>query len=152
MTQISSRLTWVYKWFATVFGALLVAMMAGVQLFDSPPNPTIALVVVILGGLALWPLMHVSRKLADRVDDFGDHLLVRKGGQEVRIPLSDIASLPGAPLAPHSPRRLRVRLRVACVLGDQIEFMVPSGAESGVEPVSESLVRRLACLGNKSRS
>ena len=61
--------------------------------------------------------------LVDEVWDDGDSLVVKNGGQEQRIALSDIKNVSYSPFV--NPPRVTLSLRRPTVFGDQISFGAP---------------------------
>ena len=95
MRQVSSKMTFFYKRVFPViwFGFLL--LFIGFALFspsrDSQDSSTPFLIVALLMAVfGFWFMKKVIFNLADTVLDAGDALVVRSGGQEERIVLSDI--------------------------------------------------------------
>ena len=102
MRQVSSKMTFFYKRvFAVIwFGFLL--LFIGFALFSpsrdiqdsSTPFLIVALLMAVFG---FWFMKKVILNLVDAVLDAGDALVVRCGGQEERIALSDIKSVNSSP-------------------------------------------------------
>jgi hypothetical protein len=81
-------------------------------------------------------------KLADEVLDAGNALVVRKGGQEERIALSDIKDIKYSPY--YNPPRVRLSLRRHTVFGDRVAFCAPvSGVPFWESPIIHDLIARV---------
>jgi hypothetical protein len=129
MTQISSRITWSYKWltWAFLFGTGLV--MTAAFLLGPRPNPMLALVVIVLFVGGAWFHRWMCSSIVDRVDDRIDHLLVRRGGREEQISFRDIEAVTMRQLGSGgwAPIVLDVRLRRSTSFGNEITFMPALG-------------------------
>jgi hypothetical protein len=126
MTRLSSRATFFYKRIFPVFfiGILLVFIAIPLLRGDvgtyPPPffiAPVIALIVFV------FLMKRLIFDLVDEVFDLGDYLLVRNGGREDRIALSDIMNINYSPLV--SPPRVTLSLRKPNLFGDKVSFCAP---------------------------
>jgi hypothetical protein len=70
-----------------------------------------------------WFMKKVNFNLADAVLDAGDALVVRSGGQEERIALSDIKNVNYSPYM--YPPQVTLSVRRHTVFGDTIHFCAP---------------------------
>jgi hypothetical protein len=144
MMRISSGSTWAYK---RVFPALWCAALAMFFIvnvgFSGQRNPLfliIPLAMVGLGGLFMRKVIWI---LMDEVLDDGDHLVVRKHGDEERIPLSEIVNISATP---GRPPTITLRLRHSGRFGDEIAFMPYSHYTLNPfakHPVAEDLIARV---------
>jgi len=83
--------------------------------------------------------------LADEVQDGGSYLLVRKGSIEQRVPLANIMNVSVSQFT--NPKRVTLRLRAPCELGDEIAF-IPKLPMLQWNPfarnvIAEDLIRRV---------
>ena len=128
MRQVSSKMTFFYKRVFPViwFGFLL--LFIGFALFSpsrdirdsSTPFLIVALLMAVFG---FWFMKKVIFNLADTVLDAGDALVVRSGGQEERIVLSDIKNGNYSPYM--SPPQVTLSVRRHTVFGDTVAFCAP---------------------------
>jgi hypothetical protein len=127
------------------FGFLLLSFVLSVYQNQWARDPTFFAVLplmVLFGIFAfrkwLWPL-------ADEVRDGGSFLVVRKGGTEQRVMLTDIINVDMSSLT--KPRRLSLRLRTPGKFGDEILFLPKmSGLQLNPfsrNPVAEALIKRV---------
>ena len=122
MRRISSRSTFFMKrvfpliWFGFLIFFVAGPLASGRASF--PPVFFIApLVMVIIGYIVLKKLVW---NLADEVTDLGDSLLVRRGAEEERVPISRILNVS---VSAHSnPQRITLRLARPGKFGDEIAF------------------------------
>jgi len=120
-----------------------------VFLINGPPMPVVLQVAMVVMAAALCFISLAKlRNLADEVKDGGDHLLVRKGSAEERIPLSNVIGV-GPSLRSrmtNGPLVLTVRLRSPCRFGLEFEF-IPREASFPSNPlrnpIAEDLIRRV---------
>jgi hypothetical protein len=128
MTRLSSKATFFYKRiFPVLFIGLLVIFLA-VPLLRSidagryPPPPFFAAPLIAL--IVFFFLMKkLVFDLVDEVIDEGDYLLVKNGGREDRIALSDIVNINYQTMT--SPPRVTLSLREPSVFGKDITFCAP---------------------------
>jgi hypothetical protein len=119
MKKISSGNTRFMKnIFPVLWFGILALVIAG-AIFGKAPLP------VLLGPLFMAALGFVLMKgmiwdLADEVYDCGDSLLVENGGQQDRVPLSNIMNVSATTLT--NPPRITLRLIVPGAFGDEIVF------------------------------
>jgi len=102
------------------FGFLLLLFAFG--LFSTSPDILFLIVLLLMAVFGYWFMKKVMFNLADGVLDAGDALVVRSGGQEERIALSDIKNVNYSPYM-YPPVTLSVRRRT--VFGDTITFCAP---------------------------
>ncbi len=121
MTKISGNLFFLKKVFPVMFfgiPAIIIAGVVGTGFYHrAPPVVFAPLVLMVVGYVVMknlvWDLM-------DEVYDCGDHLLVRKGDEEERIPLSRIINV-SASIAVNPPR-ISLRLATPGRFGDEVSF------------------------------
>ena len=97
MRPVSSKMTFFYKRVFPViwFGFLLLLFAFG--LFSASRDILFLIVVLLMAVFGYWFMKKVMFNLADGVLDAGDALVVRSGGQEERIALSDIKNVNYSP-------------------------------------------------------
>src|SRR5262249_45635682 len=125
MPLISSKMTFFYKRVFPViwFGFLLFVVVSG--LFSASGDSQVSIipfltVPVLMAILGYWIMKILVFGLADEVLDGGDALIVRRGGQEERISLSDIKNVSYALYM--NPPQVTLSLRQT-VFGDTICFL-----------------------------
>jgi hypothetical protein len=147
MRQVSSKMTFFHKRVFPViwFGFLL--LFIGFALFSpsrdiqdsSTPSLIVALLMAVFG---FWFMKKVIFNLADTVLDAGDALVVRSGGQEERIALSDIKNVNYSPYM--SPPQVTLSVRRHTVFGDTVAFCAPvSILPLWRSPVIDALIDRV---------
>ena len=121
MRPVSSKMTFFYKRVFPViwFGFLLLLIAFG--LFSASTSFLIA--VLLMGVFGYWMMKKVMFNLADEVLDAGNALVVRSGGQEERIALSDIKNVNYSPYM--YPPQVTLSVRRHTVFGDTIAFCAP---------------------------
>jgi hypothetical protein len=147
MARLSSKATLFYK---RIFPALFIGFLilfsavplfAGARSGNYPPLSFIVVPVVVI------VIFYITMKklifdLADEVVDLGDALLVKNGGQEDRIALSDIVNVNYTPLM--SPPRVTLLLRNTGVFGKRVSFCAPIGfMPFASSPVIDELIARV---------
>lgn len=145
MQVISSRQTFFMKkvfpalWFGVL--AFFCATAAKAGAWKEPVffiGPVImAIVGVVVMRLLVW-------NLADEVSDGGSFLVVRRGGDEERLPLSNVMNVGMSQFT--NPRRLSLRLRKPGRFGDEIVFIPKSGFQLNPfarNKVAEGLIARV---------
>jgi hypothetical protein len=128
MTRLSSKWTFFYK---RVFPALFVGFLilfSAVPLFTATssgnyPQLPFFVVPIVMAVIFYVVMKKLIFDLVDEVADLGDALLVKSGGQEDRIALSDIININYTPLM--SPPRVTLSLRKAGLFGKQVSFCAP---------------------------
>src|SRR5262249_48772530 len=118
-----SKMTFFYKRVSPViwFGGLLLLFVFG--LFSASPSIPFLIMVLLMAVLGYWFMKKVNFNLADAVLDAGDALVVRSGGQEERIALSDIKNVNYSPYM--YPPQVTLSVRRHTVFGDTITFCAP---------------------------
>ena len=147
MRLISSRITFFYKrvfpfiW----FGVLLLLIAFGLFTMsrgDLASNVPFLIVPVLMAVFGYRIMKKLVFNLADEVLDAGDALVVRSGGQEERIALSDIKNVNYSPYM--SPPQVTLSVRRPTVFGDTIMFCAPvSMLPLRSSPIIAELVDRI---------
>lgn len=123
MQTISATGTAFYKyvfpafWFG-ILGVFLVAALVSGAAAKSLICLAAPLFLGILGYLLMRELVF---DLADEVVDAGDHLIVRRSGQEIQVPIGDIVKVSTA--LRQNPPRVTLHLKGPSELGTDIHFM-----------------------------
>jgi hypothetical protein len=121
MTKISANLFFLRKVFPLIFfGAPAIAITAAIWggvYKKAPPVLVVPCALAIVGYVVMKKLVW---DLMDEVYDCGDHLLVKKGDEEERIPLSSIINV-GASIGVNPPR-ISLRLATPGRFGDEVVF------------------------------
>jgi hypothetical protein len=128
MHLISSKMTFFFKRVFPViwFGFLLLLVAFGLlSASRGSPNSLIPFLIVplLMGVFGYRFMKKVLFNLADEVLDAGNALVVRSGGQEERIALSDIKNVNYSPYM--SPLQVTLSVRRHTVFGDSIAFCAP---------------------------
>lgn len=158
MKRISSRQTFVFK---RVFPALwlglplvmavtgLVSFLRGKATGDDVIGFVAMPVVMLVFGVVLF--RKLLWDLADDVSDGGSFLLVRRGGIEQKIPLSDVMNVS---MSHSNPPRLTLRLRKLWKFGDEMVF-IPQRKFSlnpfARNDIAEDLMRRCDAARQEAR-
>ena len=123
MRRISSGMTKFYKRVFPVlfFGILIVAFAGALSSKEIGGEQWIVLLIPIAMFLVFFFVMkHLIWDLADEVHDTGDALLVTKGGEQERIPLTNIMNVSATLMI--NPPRVTLRLVHTSKFGDEITF------------------------------
>jgi hypothetical protein len=122
VTKISSKLTFANKRIFPILWFGSFAFVGGKLLVERTiPDQTIALLpLAIMAVFGFIVMRFFVWDLADAVYDCGDHLLVRKGNREARIPLGDVMNVNSTTMS--NPSRVTLRLVRPCPLGSIIVF------------------------------
>lgn len=120
---------WLYGGFVVVFGA--VALLSGAGRKD--PFFVLIPFAMAIGGYYLFRV--ALRDLADEVYDCGDFLLVRKSGDEDRVPLANIVNVNFA--MNMRPARITLTLETPGKFGSEIVFALPPKLYLSPFPKSE---------------
>lgn len=120
MTLISSRSTHFHKRIVPViwFGFLFVWAWFAVRM----RVPVLLVIPAAMGVFGFFIMKKLVWVLADEVYDCGDCLLVRIGGVEERIALSNIVNV-SSDIAFNRPRRVELRLAAPLRLGVRVAFI-----------------------------
>jgi hypothetical protein len=150
MRRISSGMTFFYKrifpivWFgflAFFIATPFVAPMFGGTISGSPLGFFLAPVaMMIVGYFAMKKLLF---DLVDEVLDAGDALVIRNGGLEDRVALSNITNVGYAQFM--NPPRVTLSLRNPSVFGDRVSFCAPVSLMPtfSTSPIIDELIKRI---------
>src|SRR5262245_1550488 len=125
MRRISSRATFYYKrifpivWFGLVAMFIVGVLVSGSITEQYPPFLFLA-IPVGMAAVGYFIMRALVFDLVDEVLDDGDALIVRNGGQESRVPLSDIMNVGYSAMV--NPPRVTLLLRQPGLFGPKINF------------------------------
>ncbi len=128
MRLLSSKMTFFNKrifptiWFGFLILFLGVSFFTGAGRNTGPPLPFL-IVPAIMIVFGYYMMKKLVFDLVDEVWDDGDALVVKNGGQEQRIALSDIKNVSYSPYM--NPPRVTLSFRQSTVFGEQITFGAP---------------------------
>ena len=119
LKRISTPYTFSMKVFPYVFYGFLAVFMGLMWMGGVFGRRPMFLVVPVAMSVVGYFFMKVAYgELVDDVFDCGEHLLVRKGDVEVRIPLAEIINVNFE--VNQKPARLRLTLAKPCRLGNEV--------------------------------
>jgi hypothetical protein len=122
MKQLSSRRAWFYKrvfpvlWFG-VLGVVGTAMLVGGAALRHPEILIGPCVMAVIGFVLMKQMLW---DLVDEVLDAGDYLIVRNGGEEDHVALSNIMNVSATTMM--NPPRITLRLVTPGKFGPEITF------------------------------
>jgi hypothetical protein len=134
-----------FLWFGflAVFSVIaVIAMLNGVE----DASPAFLLIPAAMAVFGFFLMKALVWNLADEVYDGGDFLLVRWGGREERVSLSNVVNV-NASVAVNPPR-ITLRLAKPGKFGEEISFSPVSRFQLnpfGKNPVAEDLILRIDC-------
>lgn len=151
MRRLSSSWTLFHKRVLPILWAVMVLVFAAFawhdvrQAWHAPMGWVPLLVPLIMSVAFVAAYRWLIRGLADEVRQEGDVLRVRRGAEEVRIPLVDIINVNSSVMI--NPRRVTLMLRSDTRLGRDISFIPASrprllGAFQP-DPVARELIERI---------
>jgi hypothetical protein len=122
MKKISSKSTFLYKRIFPLFwfGFLVFFFASALGSGSAMRNPVFLLAPLLMAVFGFFLMKKLVWSLADEVHDCGDHLLVKKGGEQEVVPLSRIINVSVAENT--NPRRVTLRLARDCRFGGEISF------------------------------
>jgi hypothetical protein len=128
MRPLSSKTTFYYKRVSPVIFFGVVLLMFGFGLISvlrdrQVSNVPFLIVLLLLAVFAYRFMKKLVFNLADEVLDAGNALVLRSGGQEERIALSDIKNVNYSPYM--SPPQVTLSVRRHTVFGETIAFLAP---------------------------
>jgi len=108
------------------FGFILLfiafGLFGGLRSGQSPPLPVLIAPMIVF-AVVYFVMKKLVFDLVDEVLDAGDALIVRNGGQQERVALSDIMNVSYSPLV--SPPRVTLSLRRPSTFGSEVTFCAP---------------------------
>jgi hypothetical protein len=147
MRRISSRMTFFHKrvfplvWFGFVLVFLAVGVYGTLVGGQAPPLPFLLMpaIMLVIGYIVMRKLIF---DLVDEVWDVGDALIVKNGGREERIGLSEIMNV--SYTAFMNPPRVTLTLRGPSEGGREISFCPPVRfVPFAKSPVITDLIERI---------
>jgi hypothetical protein len=147
MRRISSSMTFFYKRvFPMIFLGFVVlfvvfGLTTGMNSEQFLPLPFLAVPIIML-AIFFLVMKKLVFDLVDEVLDAGDALIVRNGGQEERIALSEIMNVSYSPLV--NPPRVTLSLRRPSMFGEQVTFCAPVRfVPFSTSPIIDELIQRI---------
>jgi hypothetical protein len=127
MTRISSKLTVWYKRGFPILWFGFLAIFVGVSLFSGGlvRDPIILIAPCFMGAVGFFMMKKLVWDLVDEVYEDRDALLIRNGGEEERIPMSNIMNVSATLLI--NPPRVTLRLVTPSRFGNEITFSPVTG-------------------------
>ena len=123
MKKISADNTRFYKRIFPMmwFGILAVFLVVAIRTGGIEEDNFFLLVPLGMGVFGFFFFKNLLWDLADEVHDCGDSLLIRSGGQEETIPLSNIMNVNSSVQV--NPPRVTLKLVVPSTFGNEITFV-----------------------------
>ena len=136
MKKISTPYSFSLKIFPIFFFGFL-ALFFGLMLMNGAyeKNPQFLVIPAVMGVIGYIVMKTTLRDLADEVFDCGDFLLVRKRGEEDRVPLANIINVNFSMNA--RPARITLTLAKPSKFGPEISFALPPRVYLSPFPRSE---------------
>jgi len=145
MTLISSRRTFFLKRiFPFLFIAIAAMPVVAVLIAGKDVPPAAYLPPVVLVPVLYIVMRKLVWDLADEVYDAGDYLLVKKGGEEERVQLSNVMNVSSSVMI--NPPRITLRLAKPGKFGHEVVFSPVvsfSIIRSGRNSIAEDLIVRM---------
>jgi uncharacterized membrane protein YobD (UPF0266 family) len=151
MRRISAPYTSSIKIGPFVFFGLLIWLFA--SLLKAGAYETSPMLLVAVGVLTVYGIcsMYSSRRdCADEVFDCGDHLLVKKSGEEDTVPFSNIINVNFSKNPQNISAQITLRLASPGKFGTEISFAAPPKIYFGFPPRSE-IAEDLVVRAEKAR-
>jgi hypothetical protein len=147
MRQISSKMTFFYKrifpilWFGFLAVFFAIGLFSASRGGQAAPVPFL-IMPVAMAAFGYWIMRKLIFNLVDEVLDAGDALIVRGGGREERIALSEIKNVNYTPYM--SPPQVTLSVRRRTSFGETIAFCAPvSIFPFWTSPVIQDLIDRI---------
>jgi len=129
-------------WFGILGIFIVIALAVGIISGDWIMAAIVLPMAVFMGGFAFLLMRFIVFSRVDEVWDAGHELLVRNGGQEARIPLTQIMNVSYQGFV--NPPLVTLQLRERCRFGDKIQFTPPYRLFPYKEPPEiQDLIRRI---------
>ena len=127
MKVISSNSTKFYKYVFPViwFGFLCVIVVMGLMTGARHQSPMLLIMPLVMAAIGFMMFKKMFWVLADEVQDGGDYLVVRRGGEEATVYLKDIMNVSAT--TNMNPPQVTLRLVHPCRLGDELVFSPATG-------------------------
>lgn len=147
MKRISTQYTVHLKWASYVFWAVLLVvslLLIANGGYELAPWLLVGMgIAAAFGVINYFNTKTIVRNLVDEVYDWGDSLLLRRGREEERIVLSNIANVTFTT----EPSRIALKLTSPGKFGDEIAFVPPRRIYFGSvpqNPIADDLTTRAA--------
>ena len=123
MESLSSAMTFFMKRLfpALWFGFLAVFLIGGIVSGAWREAPLFIIQPLLMAAFGLFLFRKLVWDLADEVRDGGTFLLIRKGGLEERVLLSNVININVSQFS--NPSRISLRLRTPGKMGDEVVFI-----------------------------
>ena len=131
------------KVFPAIWFGLLAVFCASAATAGAWKEPMFFIGPLVMAVVGFFVMRKLVWDLADEVRDGGSFLVVRRGSDEERVPLSNVMNISMSQLT--NPKRLSLRLRKAGRFGDEIVFIPKSGFQLNPfarNKVAEDLIAR----------
>jgi hypothetical protein len=102
------------------FGFLALFIVLSVVSGAASENPLALVIPVVMAAFGVLLMKKFVWDLVDEVHDHGEFLVVRKGSEEARIPLSTITNVSAS--THQRPPRITIRLTESSIFGQEIAF------------------------------
>jgi len=122
MRRISSGWTFFYKRVFPIIWFGFLGVFVGIGIVKGQ-GAVVVFVPIAMIGFGYFLMKKLVFDLVDEVWDDGDALVVKNGGQEQRVALSDIKNVNYSPFV--NPPLVTLSLRRPTVFGEQITFCAP---------------------------
>jgi len=136
------------------FGGVAVWVVLGLVVAFGNRQWHIAMIAVGMGTVMSLGGYYIARTflfdLVDEVLDDGNELVVRKNGQEDRIPVINIVNVNYERWI--NPQRITLTLREPCLFGDEVTFAPPPRSFSRRSPIPDELIKRIEDAKEAHRS
>jgi hypothetical protein len=122
-----------YVFFGLLFWLFAMLLMVGA--YETSP-----ILLVMVGMMAVYGVCSIyssRRDCADEVFDCGDHLLVRKSGEEYTVPFSNIINVNFSKNPQNISAQITLKLASPGKFGTEISFAPPPKIYLGFPPRSE---------------
>jgi hypothetical protein len=138
MTRISSSWTAFHKKVFPIvwFGFLAAVVAAGLRSGAPKQNRGFVAIPIAMMLLGFFLMKKLVFDLVDEVYDCGDALLIKNGGEEARVPLSNIMNVSVSTVT--NPPRITLKLIAPVSFGDEITFSPVTGLR--LNPFAKSRV------------
>jgi hypothetical protein len=146
MKKISSRATVFHKkvfpilWFGFIAVFLVIAIRGPIK----EGGVMLVVMPIFMGVIGLVVMKKLVWDLVDEVHDAGEYLLIRKGGEQERVPLANIMNVSASTNT--NPPRITLRLLKPGKFGPEITFspQVPFSLNPFAKnPIVEELIVRV---------
>jgi hypothetical protein len=147
MSRISSRTTFFYKrvfpiiWFG---GLLLFIAFGSIGALRSERSPSLLFLIVplLMVAFGYFIMKKMIFDLVDEVVDVGDALMIRNGGRQERVALSNVMNVSYSPFV--NPPRVTLSLRTPGAFGSRVTFCAPIRlVPFSSSPVIDALIERI---------